>query len=103
KLQGRFAKLRRMQSAGKTFVISSADIVPERRDVDADVNLLNDIVRMLPTAVTVQDHEGRFLLVNEAAAAQFKLPATDLLSTSDPAPAAGAFPGRHDTCIELLH
>src|SRR3954470_13175147 len=91
-----------MQSAGKPLVISSAEIAPDRREVDAELNLLNDIVRMLPAAVTVQDDQGRFLLVNEAAAAQFKLPATDLLTTPAIAPAAGAFPGRHDTCIELL-
>jgi cyclic di-GMP phosphodiesterase Gmr len=91
-----------MQSAGKHLLISSADNVPERREVDAELNLLKDIVRMLPAAVTVQDDQGRFLLVNEAAAAHFKLPATDLLGTADTAATAESFPGRRGTCIELL-
>ena len=37
--------------------------------VDAELGLLRDILRLLPTGVTVQDEHGRFLLVNDAAAA----------------------------------
>jgi cyclic di-GMP phosphodiesterase Gmr len=36
---------------------------------------------MLPAGVTVQDEHGRFLLVNDAAAAQFATPADDFLTT----------------------
>ena len=91
-----------MQTAGKHLAISSADTVPDRRGIDTDRNVLNEIVRMLPAAVTVQDDQGRFLLVNEAAAAQFKLPATDLLAASETVAATDALPSRRDTCIELL-
>jgi diguanylate cyclase (GGDEF)-like protein len=38
-----------------------------------DADILKDVFRMLPTGVTVQDEDGRFLLVNELAAAQFGL------------------------------
>jgi c-di-GMP phosphodiesterase Gmr len=38
--------------------------------VEDELGLLRDIVRLLPTGVTVQDEDGRFLLINEAAASQ---------------------------------
>jgi c-di-GMP phosphodiesterase Gmr len=39
--------------------------------IDGELSILRDIFRMLPTGVTVQDEHGCFLLVNDAAAAQF--------------------------------
>ncbi|PZA11409.1 diguanylate cyclase [Rhodopseudomonas palustris] len=41
-----------------------------------DFRLFKDIVRALPAAVTVQDEEGRFIFVNDAAAAQYRLAPT---------------------------
>ena len=38
--------------------------------VDGELDLLRDILRLLPAGVTVQDDEGRFLLINDAAASQ---------------------------------
>jgi len=38
--------------------------------VQGELSFLRDILRMLPTGVTVQDEQGRFLLVNDAAATQ---------------------------------
>src|ERR1700678_1159283 len=38
-----------------------------------ELSILRDVFRMLPTGVTVQDEQGRFLLVNDAAAAQLGL------------------------------
>ena len=43
--------------------------------VDSELNILRDVLRMLPTGVTVQDEQGHFLLVNDAAAAQLGLEA----------------------------
>jgi cyclic di-GMP phosphodiesterase Gmr len=40
-------------------------------DNQATVKLLSEIIRMLPSPVTVQDADGNFMLVNDAAAAQF--------------------------------
>lgn len=44
---------------------SEAFPAPER-----ELALLRDVLRMLPSGVTVQDEEGRFLLINDAAASQ---------------------------------
>src|SRR3984885_7565659 len=38
--------------------------------VENELSILRDVFRMLPTGITVQDEQGRFLLVNDAAAAQ---------------------------------
>jgi c-di-GMP phosphodiesterase Gmr len=46
-------------------------VLMETDDVDSsEIGLLRDVLRMLPAGVTVQDAEGRFLIVNDAAAAQ---------------------------------
>jgi cyclic di-GMP phosphodiesterase Gmr len=42
---------------------------------DTEPGLLTDVFRMLPHGVTVQDEQGRFLLVNAAAAAQLRMAA----------------------------
>lgn len=39
----------------------------------ADLRLFEEIVRALPSAVTVQDEQGRFVFVNDAAAAQYRI------------------------------
>jgi diguanylate cyclase (GGDEF)-like protein len=73
------------------------------RDLQAELNLLNEIVRMLPAGVTVQDEHGRFLLVNDAAAARLKVSAEDLLAAPPNAPLATTeLTRRRETCIELL-
>jgi cyclic di-GMP phosphodiesterase Gmr len=38
--------------------------------VESELNILRDVFRMLPGGITVQDEQGHFLLVNDAAAAQ---------------------------------
>src|SRR5712672_1094725 len=104
-----------MQSAGKHIFstlatggehaavrpgVSSAGIgAGNERDLHAELNLLNEIVRMLPAGVTVQDEHGRFLLVNDAAAARLKVSAEDLLAAP---PATAELTRRRETCIELL-
>ena len=37
---------------------------------ESELGILKDVFRMLPSAVTVQDEQGRFLLMNDAAMAQ---------------------------------
>ena len=61
---------------------------------DSELSILRDVFRLLPTGVTVQDEQGEFLLVNEAAAA--------LLQKAAAAPAASQLSERQDTCLELL-
>src|SRR5690606_24192091 len=45
------------------------------------VNFLAEVIRLLPTAVTVQDEQGHFVFVNAAAAAQFNVPAGAIVGT----------------------
>jgi c-di-GMP phosphodiesterase Gmr len=85
--------------AGRQCASSATDGVENERDVHAELNLLNEIVRMLPAGVTVRDENGRFLLVNDAAAAQLKVSAESLLAAP---PAAQELAHRRDACIELL-
>jgi cyclic di-GMP phosphodiesterase Gmr len=63
--------------------------------VDAELRILRDVFRMLPAGVTVQDEHGRLLLVNDAAAAQLGVGA------SQPA-ASQELERRRETGLELL-
>jgi cyclic di-GMP phosphodiesterase Gmr len=62
--------------------------------IDSELGILRDILKLLPTGVTVQDESGDFLLVNDAAAA--------LLQMAASAPAPSQLTDRHETCLELL-
>src|SRR4029079_3074764 len=66
----------------------------DKGDLDSELSILRDVFRLLPTGVTVQDEQGAFLLVNEAAAALLQMAAT--------APVASQLSERQDTCLELL-
>ena len=61
---------------------------------NTELNILRDVLRLLPTGVTVQDEQGNFLLVNDAAAA--------LLEMAAAAPAPSQLSDRHETCLELI-
>src|ERR1700730_15746518 len=63
---------------------------------DSELSILRDVFRMLPTGVTVQDEHGRFLLVNDAAAAQLGI------VVSEPAVASKELDHRRETGLELL-
>jgi cyclic di-GMP phosphodiesterase Gmr len=72
-------------------------------NTDSELSMLREVVRMLPASVTVQDENGKFLLVNDAAAAQFDTPAADFIAT----PPMVAFSSkeanrRRDDGIDLL-
>jgi diguanylate cyclase (GGDEF)-like protein len=72
-------------------------------DVHAELKVLKEILRLLPAGVTVQDEQGRFLLVNDVAAAQFRISAEEMLAGSPSVPrAVEALERRRDTCIEIL-
>ena len=63
----------------------------------AELSFLHDVLRLLPAGVTVQDADGRFLLMNDAAAAQ--------LGFSEAAPSASpseALGHRLDVAAEIL-
>ncbi len=64
---------------------------------DLELALLRDVFRMLPAGVTVQDQDGDFLLVNDAAAAQLGI------SAAGPAQLPSReFNHRRETGLELL-
>jgi cyclic di-GMP phosphodiesterase Gmr len=62
--------------------------------IESELGILRDVLRLLPTGVTVQDQSGDFLLVNDAAAA--------LLQMAAAAPAPSQLTDRRETCLELL-
>jgi diguanylate cyclase (GGDEF)-like protein len=65
-----------MQSHG-TYDLQNAEMENDREiAVDSELDILRDVLRLLPTGVTVQDEQGRFLLMNDAAAAQLGMAAT---------------------------
>src|SRR3954467_4730572 len=70
---------------------------------EAELAMLREVVRLLPSAVTVQDDKGDFLLVNDAAAAQFNA-APELFHTPVPPsdPLAQALSQRRLTALNLL-
>lgn len=55
---------------GRTYV---------RFDDSSEIAFLSELVRTLPTGLTVQDEQGNFVLVNDAAAAQFNVSARDII------------------------
>src|SRR5882724_1712872 len=61
---------------------------------NAELGMLRDVFKLLPTGVTVQDESGDFLLVNDAA--------TLLLQMAAAAPAPSQLTDRRETCLELL-
>jgi cyclic di-GMP phosphodiesterase Gmr len=65
--------------------------------VEAELELLRDIFKMLPAGVTVQDEHGRFLLVNDAAAAQLGIAAGEPAATP-----SKELDYRRETGLELL-
>ena len=68
-----------------------------RLAVDTELSILRDVFRMLPAGVTVQDEQGRFLLVNDAAAAQLGIAAGEPAATP-----SKELNHRRETGLELL-
>src|SRR3954452_1898992 len=60
---------------------------------DSELRILRDVFKLLPSGVTVQDEQGDFLLVNDAAAA--------LLQTASAA-SPSQLNDRRERCLELL-
>jgi cyclic di-GMP phosphodiesterase Gmr len=60
--------------------------------LETELRMLRDVLKLLPTGVTVQDEHGEFLLVNDAATALLQMAAAAPAQLTD----------RRDTCLELL-
>ena len=65
--------------------------------VATELSVLRDVFRLLPGGVTVQDEQGRFLLVNDAAAAQL-----GIAVGGQAAPDSQELTHRRETGMELL-
>jgi cyclic di-GMP phosphodiesterase Gmr len=76
-----------MQSHSQHDLATAATDSEREPAEDTELRILRDVLKMLPTGVTVQDEHGRFLLVNDAAAAQLRIDGSDQ---------------RRETCLELL-
>jgi cyclic di-GMP phosphodiesterase Gmr len=72
-------------------------------DSARELQMLREIVRMLPASVTVQDDQGNFLLVNDAAAAQFNTSPDSFIATdSESEFLSQALSHRRATALDLL-
>ncbi|MEH2505299.1 cyclic di-GMP phosphodiesterase Gmr [Bradyrhizobium sp. AZCC 1578] len=89
-----FAKLRGMQSPYKNDFQAAATQAGNESAFESELNILKDIFRLLPTGVSVQDENGEFVLVNDAAAAALQM--------ATAAPEASHLNDRRETCLELL-
>ncbi|NOJ46353.1 putative bifunctional diguanylate cyclase/phosphodiesterase [Bradyrhizobium archetypum] len=83
-----------MHSPYKKDFQAAATQASDESTFDSELSILRDVFKLLPAGVTVQDEDGEFVLVNDAAAA--------LLQTSATAPAASQLSDRRETCLELL-
>ena len=83
-----------MQNFTKSDFHTDASASEHERDFQSELHMLRDVFRLLPSAVTVQDEQGDFLLVNDAATAQLEMAAH--------ASAPSQLSDRRDTCLELL-
>ena len=66
------------------------------RAADAELDLLRGVLALLPTGVTVQDEQGQFLLVNDAASAQLGI-------LVDAPTASKGLEQRRENGVEILH
>src|SRR3979411_543744 len=83
-----------MHSPHKHDFQAAETMAGDESAIDAELRILRDVFKLLPSGVTVQDQSGDFLLVNDAAAA--------LLQMAAAAPAPSQLTDRRETCLELL-
>jgi diguanylate cyclase (GGDEF)-like protein len=82
-----------MQNRTKHDMQTAATAGEDELVEENEFGILKDVFRMLPSGVTVQDEQGRFLLINDAAAAQLGIA---------PAKPSRELDHRRQTGIELL-
>ena len=86
-----------MQSPAKHDLQTAATEADGALAVDTEMRILRGVFKMLPAGVTVQDEQGRFLLVSDLAAAQLGI-AVD----GPAAPDSKELTHRRETGLELL-
>jgi diguanylate cyclase (GGDEF)-like protein len=85
-----------MYSPSKHDLQAAAMTAENEGAFEPELSILRDVFRLLPAGVTVQDEHGEFLLMNDAAAAQFRIAA------AGPAARSKELSDRRETCLELL-
>jgi diguanylate cyclase (GGDEF)-like protein len=83
-----------MQSRHHFDLPTTAPDSADQRGTDGELGMLREVIQLLPGGVTVQDEQGRFLLVNDAAAAQ--------LGITTPSANSSEIEHRRETCLELI-
>jgi diguanylate cyclase (GGDEF)-like protein len=68
-------------------------VATNESELHSELRILRDVVRLLPAGITVQDEQGNFIVVNDAAAARFQLASDAMASQLDE---------RREACLELL-
>src|SRR5580698_5158644 len=84
-----------MQSRHHFDLPTTAAEGADERAADGELGMLRDVVKLLPGGVTVQDEDGRFLLINDAAAAQLGMTTQAPVGSTE-------VEHRRQTCLELL-
>jgi c-di-GMP phosphodiesterase Gmr len=82
-----------MHSATRHDFQMATAVATNESELHSELRILRDVVRLLPAGVTVQDEQGDFLVINDAAAARFQLARDAMASQLDE---------RRETCLELL-
>ena len=86
-----------MQSPAKHDLQTAAAEADGALAVDTELSILRGVFKMLPAGVTVQDEQGRFLLVNDVAAEQL-----GIAVEGAGAPDSKELTHRRETGLELL-
>jgi cyclic di-GMP phosphodiesterase Gmr len=86
-----------MQSRAKTDLQIAATEADGGMTADAELGILREVFRMLPAGVTVQDEQGRLVMVNDAAAAQLGIAAGEPAALD-----SKQLTHRRETGLELL-
>src|SRR5580698_10016056 len=93
KTKRELGKVPDMQSRHHFDLQATAVEGADSRAAGDELGILRDVFKLLPGGVTVQDEEGRFLLVNDAAAAQLGITTQ---------PGSKELEHRREACLELL-
>jgi c-di-GMP phosphodiesterase Gmr len=86
-----------MQSRHNTAPLAAAIEGDGDLIAQSEFEILKSVFRMLPAGITVQDEQGRLLLINDAAAAQLGIAATDAAT-----PPSNAWHHRRQAGLEVL-
>jgi len=63
---------------------TAATDADDRQAAESELRLLRGVLQMLPTGVTLQDEQGHFLLINDAAASQFGICGSERATPASP-------------------